>query len=423
LKTSVSEAVAIGADQRAADWLCTAEAVRSRAGQMLALAERDALTHFRFVPERLETTADYVLETIRANYPTLAVPFHSRWRHFAAGKRDRWGELARELAGTPPAEIARIRIDLAVVSVLLDAGAGPAWSYREAGGGVYTRSDGLAVASVDMFRAGLFSSSPKYPLRADAAGLASLDTEKLAAAFQISAGNPMTGLEGRAALMRRLGAALAAAPALFAEPSDVGPARPGHLFDALAREAAGGRLPATAILATVLRGLGPIWPGRIALAGRNLGDVWRHSAIRTADATNGLVPFHKLSQWLTYSLIEPIADAGIAVTGIDALTGLAEYRNGGLIVDLGLIVPRDSALATRTLAPADEPVVEWRALTVALLDRIAENLRARLGMTRETLPLARVLEGGTWAAGRRIAREKRPDGGPPFRIDSDGTVF
>ena len=86
-------------------------------------------------------------------------------------------------------------------------------------------------------------------------------------------------------------------------------------------------------------------------------------------------------------------------------------------------MPRDPALATRTLVPGDEPVVEWRALTVALLDRIAANLRVRLGMNAETLPLARVLEGGTWAAGRRIAREKRADGGPPFRIDSDGTVF
>ena len=135
MKTSVSHAVSGDTDQRAAAWLCTAEAVRARASEMLALAEKDALPHFRFVPERLEAAADYVLDTIRANYPTLDIPFHSRWRHFAAGKRDRWSELARELTGTSPAEIARIRIDLAVVSVLLDAGAGPRWSYREAGGG------------------------------------------------------------------------------------------------------------------------------------------------------------------------------------------------------------------------------------------------------------------------------------------------
>jgi hypothetical protein len=34
-----------------------------------------------------------------------------------------------------------------------------------------------------------------------------------------------------------------------------------------------------------------------------------------------------------------------------------------------------------------------------------------------------VLEGGTWAAGRRVAAEKRPGGGPPLTILSDGAVF
>jgi len=135
------------------------------------------------------------------------------------------------------------------------------------------------------------------------------------------------------------------------------------------------------------------------------------------------VPIHKLSQWLAYSLIEPLEAAGIAVTDIDGLTGLAEYRNGGLFLDLGVIVPRDAGLAARVLAVDDEAVVEWRALTVALLDRVAEGVRAALGMDARCLPLAKVLEGGTWAAGRRIAGEKRPGGAPPLTIVSDGTVF
>jgi hypothetical protein len=68
-------------------------------------------------------------------------------------------------------------------------------------------------------------------------------------------------------------------------------------------------------------------------------------------------------------------------------------------------------------------VIEWRALTVALLDRLADPVRSRLGRSAEAFPLARILEGGTWWAGRRLAAEKRPDGGPPFNIQSDGTVF
>lgn len=68
-------------------------------------------------------------------------------------------------------------------------------------------------------------------------------------------------------------------------------------------------------------------------------------------------------------------------------------------------------------------VVEWRALTVALLDETARLIRRSLGLDATALPLAKVLEGGTWAAGRRIAREKRADGSPPLTIISDGTVF
>jgi hypothetical protein len=57
------------------------------------------------------------------------------------------------------------------------------------------------------------------------------------------------------------------------------------------------------------------------------------------------------------------------------------------------------------------------------LDRVADAVRAQLGVSAEAFPLARVLEGGTWAAGRRIAAERRPDGTPPVDIASDGTVF
>ncbi len=407
-----------GSAADAAAWLLTPEAVRERAHFLLHRAEEGALAHFTLHLDRLPAAVEYVLETIRANYPDLAIPFHSRWRHFAVGSRDRWAMLAAELAGASAAEIARVRFDLAVTSVLLDAGAGAGWRYREAGGGEYARSEGLAVASFHLFRSGLFSSDPERPWRVDAAALRGLDPDRLAAGMQVTGENPLVGLEGRVQLLRSLGDALARQPAMFGDQ-----ARLGRLADHLIARAVDGRLPASAILAAVLRGFGAIWPGRHSLAGINLGDVWRHSAILADGPSRGLVPFHKLSQWLSYSLIEPLEAAGIAVDACDALTGLAEYRNGGLFLDLGVLQPRDPALATTRLAVDDEAVVEWRALTVALLDRTAEALRLRLGMNSRQLPLVKVLEGGTWAAGRRIAHERRAGGGPPLAIASDGTVF
>jgi hypothetical protein len=172
----------------------------------------------------------------------------------------------------------------------------------------------------------------------------------------------------------------------------------------------------------VLAGLGSIWPGRLTLAGVNLGDVWPHPAAGGTGATAGLVPLHKLSQWLTYSLIEPLTGAGLHVTGVERLTGLAEYRNGGLFLDLGVLAPRHHVVMRETHRPGAEIVVEWRALTVALLDRLAPLVRARLGAGAAALPLASILEGGTWMAGRRLADERR-QGAPPIRIDSDGTVM
>jgi len=393
-----------------AAWLMTAGAVRQRAHDILALAESDDAAHFTYRPERLAAAVDYVLATIRANYPDLAIPFHSRWRHFAAGGADRWAMLRRQLAGEGSEEIARVGFDLAVTSVLLDAGAGAAWCYREAGGGTYARSEGLGVASFHLFCSGLFANDAGRPLRAEAASLQRLDGDRLAAGMQVTPDNRLVGIEGRVLLLRRLGEALAMQPELFGAEGRIG-----NLFDHLRAQATDGSLPAPAILAALLRGLGGIWPGRHSLGGVALGDVWQH---RT-----GLVPFHKLSQWLAYSLIEPLAAGGVTVTEVDGLTGLAEYRNGGLFLDLGVIVPRDPGLASRVLAVDAEPVVEWRALTVALLDRVAAGVREALDMDARQLPLAKVLEGGTWAAGRRIAGEKRPGGAPPLTIASDGTVF
>jgi hypothetical protein len=57
------------------------------------------------------------------------------------------------------------------------------------------------------------------------------------------------------------------------------------------------------------------------------------------------------------------------------------------------------------------------------LDRLASRVHERLGKTAGEFPLARVLEGGSWAAGREIARERRPDGAPPLTVISDGTLF
>jgi hypothetical protein len=388
---------------------------------MLSIGLAGDLPEFTIDPDALKPAAAYVARVIQQNYPNLDVPLHARWRHFTLDGRDLWAEIASKTRWPNPEARARGAFDLAIVSVLLDAGAGANWTYRDAATGfVAGRSEGLALASLRMFEAGAFSSDPLDPLRADAGTLSGCTAAQLAAGFQVGPDNPLAGLEGRADLLSRLGKTIAAAPAVFALADR---ARPGGVFDALALDVSDNVISAPDILRKLLLHLGPIWPGRVLLGGISLGDTWKHPAIKRADATDGLVPFHKLSQWLSYSLIEPLQDAGKNVTDVNGLTGLAEYRNGGLLVDANVIVLRDPAKASQPNAVDSSLVVEWRALTLALLDRVAPLVRAELGVDEDKFPLGCVLEGGTWAAGRLLAREKRADAGPPIRVVSDGTVF
>ncbi|HYD12349.1 MAG TPA: DUF1688 family protein [Allosphingosinicella sp.] len=378
--------------------LLSAAAVRERAHEMLGLALDGKVDGWRVDLARLADAADLTAAVTRENYPDLIIPFHARARHFVAGPP--------RLPEGDAAARARAAFDLVILSVLLDAGTGPGWRFTDpVTGGTYTRSEGLAVASQRMAEAGALNNLP------------TLEAGTLAAGFQVGEDNPLLGLEGRAGLLRRLGAQVLARPDLFPG------GRPGGLYDALAARAANGTLPAPAILELLLEALGPIWADRLRIDGVDLGDCWRHPAIRRDDMTDSLVPLHKLSQWLSYSLIEPLEESGITVTDVDGLTGLAEYRNGGLFVDTGVLVLTDPADIAREHHVSGPLIVAWRAMTVALLDRMAPLVRERLGVDEASFPLARMLEGGSWAAGRRIAAEKRPGGGPPFNIISDGTVF
>jgi hypothetical protein len=392
--------------------LRTTTAIRERAQYLLNRARAGDSPWFCVDDGSLPGAVAEVADVTRARYPDLRIPYHSRWRHFEAGGVDRTAELGMRLAAEDVPTRARAMIDLAVVSVLLDAGAGPDWHYAEARTGQrFGRSEGLAVASWHAFCAGVFSGDAARPLQVDAAGLRSLSVQRLTEVFQCTASNPLVGLTGRVLVLRRLGDVLASQPEVFGACG-----RPGRLFDLNDAN----RVAAHDILSQILASLSGIWPAANSIGHEALGDCWRHDAVPGSGLTRGWMPFHKLSQWLTYSLLEPFEWAGVRVEGPDALTGLPEYRNGGLLLDTGVLRLREPAWAERAWDVSDELVIEWRALTVALLDELAPLVRTRLDAPE--LPLACVLEGGTWAAGRALAERLR-DGRPPLCVISDGTVF
>ncbi|MFM7330911.1 MAG: URC4/urg3 family protein [Brachymonas sp.] len=396
---------------------------RSRAKALLARARAGQSAHFAVHDQALPSVANLVVQTTRSRYPDLKIPYHSRWRHFEAGGVDRrsWLEELSSGASTDPVTL----IDLVVVSVLLDAGAGASWQYKEARTGqVHARSEGLGVASFHAFCSGLFSSDPSQPLRCHALALQRLSTIQLAQAFQVTDSNPLVGLEGRVNLLRRLGKALAEQPEVFGS----GTPRVGNLYTFMqsagmkSAQIAMHSIAAHELLGVLLKTLSRIWPSGSVFDGQAVGDCWPHAALGKSSVPEGWIPFHKLSQWLTYSLLEPFEWSGVQVSGLDALTGLPEYRNGGLLLDGGVLSLKNAEAAKHAHQPHEEFIVEWRALTVALLDELAPLVRSQLGKTAQEMPLACILEGGTWATGRVLAQKLRA-GTPPLHIESDGTIF
>lgn len=379
-----------------------------------------------------------------------SIPPHGRWQHFDVGGQPRVDQL---LASWPDSidalERTRRLIDLFLVSVLLDAGAGTKWQYKSIESGkVFKRSEGLAVASLEMFKTGLFSSNPSQPFQVDSAALKKLTTERMAKGLQVTAENPIEGLEGRTSLLIRLGDSLLNKQ-IFGED-----ARPGNMLDYLlthptTQVSSTPIVPLPTLWTTLMDGLSAIWPNtRTQIDGVPLGDAWPCTSMpsNSAQPWENIVPFHKLTQWLTYSLMVPMQKmANVHFVGVELMTGLPEYRNGGLLVDTGLLTLKHEDLqrgleqyhmnATRQGQPKvevvplftadDDVIVEWRAVTIGFLDMLLDEVNSMLGLSgSKKLNLAQMLEAGTWKGGRELAEVSRPNTKePPIMILSDGTVF
>ncbi|EGC47135.1 conserved hypothetical protein [Histoplasma capsulatum var. duboisii H88] len=436
-----------------AAYLRSIHSVRQRSRAVMKKAKRNQLNHFDIDFSKFADTAQYVASIIKRDYAPdyHAIPAHSRWHHFDVGGRPRINQLLQSWPSTIDTfERTRRLIDLFLISVLLDAGSGSKWSYKsKESGRIYRRSEGLAVASLEMFKTGLFSSDPTEPCQVDGAGLKKVTVGQLAKGMQHSENNPLPGLEGRAGLLIRLSEALNNQEFFGVD------ARPGNMLDYLLSHhtTLASSVPIISIptlWSVLMDGLSSIWPpSRTQVDGVSIGDAWHCSLLASPPASKSwesIVPFHKLTQWLCYSLMAPMTKVmKIQFSGTGLLTGLPEYRNGGLLIDMGLLnLKREDAergiqayksnsmikgqpnVEVVPLFTVDDGViVEWRALTVGFLDELLEEVNNLLGLpSAERLTLAQMLEAGTWKGGREIAEVSRPNTKEaPIMILSDGTVF
>lgn len=393
--------------------------IRLRSQAMFDWVMQGGSEYFIIDLEQMTHTASFVLEVIEDNYPDLNIPFHSRWRHFEAGGINRIKKMQEQLITLSPEEQGKIFYELVIISVFLDAGAGPYWHFKEQETGItYSRSEGLALATLSLYQKGFFSSDPSEPLRVDAERLLILNEKDLHQGFQISASNPLEGISGRIRLLNQLGSLIKHDVQHFGQER-----RLGNFYSFITSLITHNNLAVTDIFQAVLNTFNRVWPTRLLFHGIPLGDVWQHKALKTDTLGSEYIPFHKLSQWLTYSLIEPLTETRVSVTHLEGLTGLPEYRNGGLFIDCGVLSLKNKTILDQPHSPGEEVIVEWRALTIVLLDELAQLIRKKLNKHVEELPLTKILQGGTWEAGRKIAKQKRPQGTPPLQVISDGTLF
>ncbi|KAK0383419.1 hypothetical protein NLU13_9331 [Sarocladium strictum] len=415
-------------------YLLSLQAVRERANQVVEAATKDQLLHFVYHADRMPAVASYVGGIIERDFGPdrfHEIPPHGRWQHFNVGGIDRISSLLADVSG----DIAKTRllVDLFWVSVLLDAGAGDVWSFTEPGSEqTYSRSEGLAVASLYMFKAGAFSSDAEEPLSVDGHALSNLAKETLATGLQVSASNPLVGLDARLQLLRDVGASL-----LQAKTDGIPNGRPSDMIDILLETAPSpAPLDYAVLWDTLQRILIPAWPKtRTQVRGHPVGDAWPLAVLGAPIGdTAGIQPFHKLTQWLGYSLTVPfVRILGREWSNTELGTGLPEYRNGGLFVDMEVLTLKKPTLeAGQAASGQDLPlldatsdaIVEWRALTVALLDRLHGLISERFAEKGVTITMAQMLEAGSWKSGREIAAQLRPSTkSSPILIDGDGTIF
>lgn len=401
------------------NYLLDSVSIKERSQKIYELSN-DGGTHFKWNQDKFESVVDLVYKNIKKNFPSLDnIPFHSRWRHFNVGGVDRIALLDEKLSNLSPKDRIKSKLDLVFVSVLLDAGAGPKWKFEDPldkDKKIYNRSEGLALASLSLFLKGAFSSDSSNPYQVDAKGLHQFSQEEMNKGFQISEENPLIGEESRRNLLVQLGNILSSKNQFFFNQ------RPGGILDFFTKET-GQNLSAPFLLNSILINMNSIWPHTSFYNETALGDVWSYQPLGKKGSFESFVPFHKLSQWLSYSLMEPLLEYGIKIVDVDELTGLAEYRNGGLLLDGNLLQLRNVELLGNEFSFGDDIIIEWRALTIIGLDLIGKALRKKMNFTREEFPLVKALEGGTWKTGRELAYLLRPDGSAPLKLKSDGTVF
>lgn len=394
------------------------EEIRRKALDVLERAVDGQLSHVDVDLSRMNEVLLKVLEVTKGNYPDFQIPPYGVWRDFEVGEFDRWGALASAREFESAEAMLAAAADLAVISTYMKTRRPDDRAFEDQmTGTVVSGTHASTLAAFHMFAAGSFSSDMSDPYRVDAETLIRMDIAELADGLQWDRRDNADMLDAMQRHLKRLGEALALRPDLFSEGDTT---RPGHLAIRLAKQSSEA-VDAGIVLDRLLEALAPVWEGGAVSGEIKLGDCFIHSELPEADLEQ-FHPFHMAAQEMVYSLVEPFAWAGWAVSNLEHLSAPAGLAHVALLEHMGVINVRreDGAL---TGAHEQDRMIELRALSLALTDKLAEMLRTELQVSPDQLPLSCILEGGTSRAGVQILQANPEIDEKLGRLLNPGSVF
>lgn len=396
--------------------------IRDRAHRVLQSAEDGKLRHVSVDLARLDAARALVMAAIEAAYPDMQIPPYGLWRDLEAGGIDRWGALAGARGFEGPMEMLASAADLAIVASIMRTRHPVGWVFQETTTGETAQGkQAAALAAFAMFAAGSFSADPMDPFRVDAQALIRMDRQEIAQGLQWDLEADAEFIAALQDHLKRFGEAMALRPDLFATGMTT---RPGLLATRLAEaasEAGEEGVAAPDLIDDLLSALAPVWQGGAFAKDVGLGDCFSLSSAMDA-LPDTIMPFQLPAQDIVYSLVEPLAWAGFALDGLDLLTAPGDLEHVALFARTGVLTV-DAGTTGLDETQAQDRAIEVRAVTMALVDRLADQIRQDLDVTGDHLPLTCILEGGTHRAGKKILCETPPENAGLGTVLNPGNVF
>ena len=274
----------------------------------------------------------------------------------------------------------------------------------------HSRSEGIAIAIYDMFVSGFFSSSIKNKYQVNSSILTYLRFRIFSEKFQNTINNSIIGIKNRHSLLINLGKTLKKNKL----------SRPSDFFD---KYNINDTISVKELWNFIVNDFKDIWNIYNKDDKETIGDIWTHPYLKIPCIEKSeLMPFHKISQWIIYSLIDVIKNYGnYKITDTMILSALPEYRNAGLLLEYQVITPKNRLAFSKIYTIKDTFVVELRGLTIAILEYLLNDINSERSI-EEKYSMSEFLENGSWSLGREIAYKKN-NGDLPINLILEGNYF